>query len=153
MRLETAISRIKAAGHDISDEYTKERCIEFLNTALQQTSSLLISAQYPALVKEVLVRNGDRLPQNYMKAAGTYPIRMTAGRAEIVDGSNSVRFRYWATPDLLDELTEELPYPHDAINDVVVRAATILALNENEYDVTQDSNLLTALQNAIASAM
>lgn len=153
MRLETAISRIKAAGHDISDEYTKERCIEFLNTALQQTSSLLISAQYPALVKEVLVRNGDRLPQNYMKAAGTYPIRMTAGRAEIVDGSNSVRFRYWATPDLLDELTEELPYPHDAINDVIVRAATILALNENAYDVTQDSNLLTALQNAIASAM
>lgn len=153
MRLETAIGRIKTAGHDISDEYTKERCIEFLNTALQQTSSLLISAQYPALVKEVLVRNGDRLPQNYMKAAGTYPIRMTAGRAEIVDGSNSVRFRYWATPDLLDELTEELPYPHDAINDVVVRAAIILALNENEYDVTQDSNLLTALQNAIASAM
>lgn len=153
MRLETAISKIKAAGHDISDEYSNERCIEFLNTALQQTSSLLISAQYPALVKEVLVRDGDSLPQNYMKAAGTYPIRMTAGRAEIIDGSNSVRFRYWATPDLLDELTEELPYPHDAINDVVVRAATILALNENEYDVTQDSNLLTALQNAIASAM
>lgn len=153
MRLETAISRIKAAGHDISDEYTKERCIEFLNTALQQTSSLLISAQYPALVKEMLVRNGDKLPQNYMKAAGTYPIRMTAGKAEIIDGSNSIRFRYWATPDLLDEFTEELPYPHDAINDVVVRAAIILALNENDYDITQDSNLLTALQNSIASAM
>ena len=51
MRLETAISKIKAAGHDISDEYSNERCIEFLNTALQQTSSLLISAQYPALLK------------------------------------------------------------------------------------------------------
>lgn len=153
MRLETAISKIKAAGHDISDEYSNERCIEFLNTALQQTSSLLISAQYPALVKEVLVRDGDSLPQNYMKAAGTYPIRMTAGRAEIVDGSNSVRFRYWATPELLTTETIELPYPHDAINDVIVRAAIILALNENEYDVTQDSNLLTALQNAIASAM
>lgn len=153
MRIETAINRIKAAGHDISDEYSKDRCIEFLNTALQQTSSLLISAQYPALVKEVFVRNGDKLPQNYMKAAGTYPIRMTDGRAELIDDSTGVRFRYWATPELIDSLTEELPYPHDAINDVIVRAAIILALNENEYDVSQDSNLLTALQSAVASAM
>lgn len=153
MLIETAISRIKAAGHDISDEYSNERCLEFLNTALQQISSLLIAAQYPAMVKEMSVRDGDSLPQNYMKAAGSYPIRMTDGKAAIVDGSEVVRFRYWATPDLLTTETKELPYPHDAINDLVVKAATILALNENEYEVSQDSNMLTALQSAISSAM
>ena len=153
MLVSTAIKRIKDAGHDISDEYTNERCIEFLNTALQQTSSLLIAAQYPALVQEMDVRDGDTLPKNYMQCCGTYPLRMTAGKAKIISDDEYVRFRYWATPAMLTAEDEELPYPHDGINEVIVRAAVILALNENEYDVTQDNAILSALQQAIASAM
>lgn len=153
MLVSTAIKRIKDAGHDISDEYTNERCIEFLNTALQQTSSLLIAAQYPALVQEMDVRDGDTLPKNYMQCCGTYPLRMTAGKAKILSDDEYVRFRYWATPAMLTTEDEELPYPHDGINEVIVRAAVILALNENEYDVTQDNAILSALQQAIASAM
>lgn len=153
MLITTAIKRIKDAGHDISDEYTNERCIEFLNTAIQQVSSLLISAQYPALVKEIMVHNGESLPTNYMKACGTYPLRMTDNKVTIVDDSESVRFRYWATPELLTENLGKLPYEHDAINEVIVRLAVMLALNENEYDIGQDSGLFTQLQQAIASGM
>ena len=153
MLVSTAIKRIKDAGHDISDEYTNERCIEFLNTALQQTSSLLIAAQYPALVQEMDVRDGDTLPKNYMQCCGTYPLRMTAGKAKILSDDEYVRFRYWATPAMLTTEDEELPYPHDGINEVIVRAAVILALNENEYDVTQDKAILSALQQAVASAI
>lgn len=155
MLVSTAITRIKAAGHDISDEYSKERCIEFLNNSLQQVASLLISAKWPALVQEMLVHDGDSLPKNYMQAAGTYPLRMTAGRAEIIDGSDYVRFRYFATPDNLtgEDDAEELPFNHEAINEIIVRGAIILALNENEYELSQDTQLWTALQQAVASAM
>lgn len=153
MLVSTAISRIKSAGHDISDEYTNDRCIEFLNTAIQQVSSLLISAQYPALVKEILVHDGESLPTNYMKACGTYPLRMTNNVVTIVDDSTSVRFRYWATPELLTDASTELPYKHDAVNEVIVRLAAMLALNENEYEIAQDSSLLAQLQQAIASGM
>lgn len=155
MLVSTAITRIKAAGHDISDEYSKERCIEFLNNSLQQVASLLISAKWPALVQEMLVHDGDSLPKNYMQAAGTYPLRMTAGKAEIIDGSDYVRFRYFATPDNLtgEDEAEELPFNHEAINEIIVRGAIILALNENEYELSQDTQLWTALQQAVASAM
>lgn len=153
MNISTAIARIKAAGHDISDEYTKERCLEFLNTALQQTSSLLISAKYPALVRETTLRQGDTVPENYMQSAGLYPLRMTNGSVEILDDATEVRFRYWATPPLLTEDDKELPYQHDAINEVIVKAAIILALNENEYDVSADNSILTALQEAVSAAM
>lgn len=151
--VEEAIRRIRAAGHDISDEYSDERCIEFLNNSLQRISALLIQARYPALVEEVVVHDGDTLPKNYVQAAGTYPLRMTAGKAEIVDDSEFVRFRYFATPQLLENSADEFPYDHDGINEIVVRYAIMLALNENEYDITQDTNLLTDLQNAIAGAM
>ncbi len=151
--VEQAIRRIRAAGHDISDEYSDERCIEFINNSLQRISALLIQACYPALVEEVVVHDGDTLPKNYVQAAGTYPLRMTAGKAEIVDDSEFVRFRYFATPKLLENAQDELPYDHDGINEIVVRYAIMLALNENEYEITQDTNLLTDLQNAIAGAM
>lgn len=153
MKVSTAISRIKSATHDISDEYPTEECITFLNTAIQQTASLLISARWPSLAKEVNIHEGDSIPDNYMGPCGTYPIRMTEGKAHIVDGSEFVRFRYFATPKAIESEDEDMPFNHDAINDVVVRAAIILALNENEYDISQDNAILTSLQQAISSGI
>ena len=153
MLLNSALDRIQIACHDISQDLDDYRCLEYLNTSLQQVSSLLIAAQYPALVKEMIVHNGDELPKNFMKSAGTYPLRLTNNKAEIIDDSESVRFRYWATPDMMTLDDKELPYSHDAVNEVVVRGAIILAINEDEYDISQDTALITSLQQAIASAM
>ena len=154
MTVQRAIARIKAAGHDISDEYSSDSCIEFINTAIQQVAALLISARFPSLIKEISVRNGDSLPQNFMIAAGSYPLRMINGKVDIIDDDiESVRFRYFATPDMITVETTNFPISHDAINEVIVKLAIMLALNENEYDISQDTTLTTALQQAIASGM
>jgi hypothetical protein len=153
MLVEKAISRIKSAGHDISNEYSQERCLEFINTAIQQVSALLISAQYPSLIDEITVHNGESLPSNYMKSAGNYPLKMIGNVVSITDGSDTVRFRYWKTPALVSDTDRELPFNNDAVNEVVVKLAVMLALNENEYDIAQDSNLTSQLQQAIASGM
>ncbi len=154
VKAEKAIARIKQETHDISDEYSTERCIQFLNTAIQQVSSLLIAAKYPVLVKEMTIRNGDSIPKNYMNLCGTYPIKMTDGKAIITDDAyKSITIRYFATPDLIEYETDDMPYTHDAINDVIVKTAVLLALNENEYDITQDSNIVEALKQAVSSGM
>ncbi len=152
MTVEDAVKRIRAAGHDISEEYTDEKCVEFLNTAIQQVGSLLAAASWPLLLRETIVRDGDTLPDNYMKMAGTYPIRMTNGRVEIVDDYETIRFRYFTTPSAV-AFEDDMPFEHDGVNDVIIRSAVILALNENEYDVSQDTAIMTALQQAIASGM
>lgn len=153
MKVSTAITRIKSATHDISDEYSNEECISFLNTAIQQTSSLLIAARWPTLAREMDIHEDETLPPNYMGPCGTYPIRMTDGKAHILDGSEFIRFRYFATPNLVETEDEDLPFEHDAINDVIVKGAIILALNENEYDITQDNAILNALQQAISTGI
>lgn len=152
MKVRDAIARLKSATHDISDEYSTDACLEFINTAIQQVSSLLIAAKWPVLAKETIIRDGDKLPHNYMGACGTYPIRMTSNVASITDGSDSVRFRYFATPDLVGA-DDDLPFDHEAINAVILRSAILLALNENEYDVTQDSNIISTLEQAISTGM
>lgn len=151
--VENAIARIRASSHDISDEYSDMQCLEFLNTAIQQVSSLLVSASWAMLIRESKVRNGDTLPDNFMRAAGTYPIRMSNGRVEIVDEDyDTVTFRYFTTPSYVT-LEDDLPFEHDGVNAVIIRSATILALNENEYDVSQDTAIVTSLQEAIASGL
>jgi hypothetical protein len=65
----------------------------------------------------------------------------------------AVKFRYFATPALIDSATKELPFNHDAINDIIVKSAVLLALNENEYDISQDTNIVNALQQAISTGM
>lgn len=152
MKVKDAIARLKSATHDISDEYSTEACLEFINTAIQQVSSLLIAARWPVLAKEINIRDGDKLPHNYMGACGTYPLRMTANEAHIIDGSPYVRFRYFATPDLVGE-DDDMPFDHEAINAIILRSAIILALNENEYDVSQDSNILSSIQQAVSTGM
>lgn len=153
MTVDYAISRIKAATHDISDEYTAADCLSFLNGAVQQVSALLIGAKWPTLVKEVSIHDGESIPTNYLSACGTYPLRMTAGKAYITDGSSAVRFRYFATPDEITEDTENLPYDHTAINDIILRTAVILALNQNEYDISQDAQIVSNLQQAVSAGM
>lgn len=153
MKISDAIIRIKSAGHDISGEYDTVRCIEFLNTSIQQVSSLLIAANYSPLVKVMVVRSGDSIPKNFMKSCGTYPIRMTDGQAELLDDFESVKFRYFATPDELTESSEKLPFDHAGINEVVVKLAIMIALNESEYELSQDKALFDVLQQAIASGM
>ncbi len=153
MTVEEAVARLKYATHDISDEYSDDDCLSFLNGAVQQVSALLIGARWPALVKEMNVHEGETLPTNYMQPCGTYPLRMTEGTAHITDGSEFVRFRYFATPPTIDSLTGDMPYNHTAINDIIVRTAVMLALNQNEYDISQDSAILQSLQQAVAAGM
>ena len=85
MEVEDAITRIRQETHDISKEYSDERCLQFLNTATQQVASLLIGAKWPVLVEETTMRDGDSIPKNYMSACGTYPLSMTAGTVHITD--------------------------------------------------------------------
>ena len=152
MKVKDAIARLKSATHDISDEYSTDACLEFINTAIQQVASLLIAAKWPVLANETIIRDGDKLPHNYMGACGTYPIRMTSNVATITDGSGSVRFRYFATPDLVG-VDDDFPFDHEAINAVILRSAILLALNENEYDVSQDSSIVESLKQAVSAGM
>ena len=154
MLVEEAVNRIKAAGRGNNNEWGVDRAIDFLNTALQQISALLVANRYPPIVKTIQLEDGDELPENYMFACGTYPIRITDGVVEFLDDSlDEIRFRYFANVGKVTKTSDSLPFTNDAINEVVVKGAVLLALNENAYNIGQDSQLVTALQQAVAGGL
>ena len=154
MQVKKAVADIKAAGHDISDEYSAEECLGFLNTAINEVSSLLIAARSPMMAAEILLHDGENVPERYVSPAGRYPIRMTGRKVQFIDRSLSeIRFRYWQTMPLLESDAGEMPFPHEALNDYAVKVAVLLALNRNEYDISQDKALYDELRGLLAGAV
>ncbi len=154
MLVENAVQRIKAAGRGNGQEWGVDRIIDFLNTALQQVSALLVANKYPPIVKTIQLHNGDPLPENYMFSAGTYPIRITNGSVEFLDEDREeIRFRYFANVGRVEKTSDPMPFTNDAINEVVIKGAVLLALNENAYQIGQDSQLVAALQQAVAGGL
>lgn len=152
MKVQDAIRQIKVSTHDALDEYSEPHCLDFLNRAITQVASLLSAGGYFPMVKEITLEDGSYLPHNFMKACGAYPIKITNNRIEIIDDDEfEIRFRYFACPEKLTKDTLDMPFSNDAINEVVVSLATMFALNENEFDIQQDTALMQTLQQAVAA--
>lgn len=153
MKTADAVAKIKLAVHDRGNTYSTAECINLLNTAIQEASAILIAGGSPLMVSETVLHDGDVLPDNFMRPAGTYPIRRTGYTVSFLDDTTEMRFRYFATKDNLEDSSGSLPFIHDAVNESVLRLAIIMALNENEFDCAQDSALLNELKSAIAQGM
>ena len=154
MKTSKAIDEIKEVGHDISDEYSRAECIGFLNTAIHEVSGLLIAARSPMMVREILLHDGESVPTHYVVSAGQYPIRITGQMVQFVDPSmDEIRFRYFATMPPLEGETGDLPFAHEALNDYVLKVATLYALNRNEYDLTQDKALADEFRSILTGAV
>lgn len=157
MNLGTAINRIKIACHDVSGEYSREDCVGFLNTAIQLAGNFLASLNSAEIVQEAVLKNGDFVPKNIVRFCGNYPIKVTFNQVEMLDEDvDELKVRYLATPTMIPVASEDaytLPFKNDAINEAVVRYSIILALNQNEFNVQQDTALYTTLQQAISDAI
>ena len=154
MKTKDAVKAIKAAGHDISDEYSLEECLGFLNTAIHEVSGLLIAAHAPMMVAEITLHDGESVPARYVRAAGQYPLRITGQTVRFLKRSmQEIRFRYFATSALLESDGGDLPFPHEALNDYAVKVAVLYALNRNEYDVSQDKALYDEFRQILMEAV
>lgn len=154
MKTSKAVDAIKAAGHDISDEYSRAECIDFLNTAIHEVSGLLIAARSPMMVREILIHDGESVPAHYVSSAGQYPLRITGQMMRFIDPlMEEMRFRYFATMPPLEDESGDLPFAHPALNDYVLKVATLLALNRNEYDIAQDKALADEFRSILTGAV
>lgn len=154
MQVEKAIAKLKSAGHDISDEYSAEDCIGFLNTAVQEICHQLIAGKSPQMVQEITLHDSESLPPDYIISCGNYPIKVTGQAVTFTDPDiDALRFRYFATKPQIVDAAGDMPFVHEVLNDITVRLATLFALNQNEYDVSQDKALLDEVRQAVAQGM
>lgn len=149
MLVSDAIDRIRLATHDITEEYTDYECVNYLNEAVHQIASTLMGGASPFMVKTTTLKTGDTLPVGFCRTCGTFPFRITGGKVELLTDAEELPVRYFSQPELLTGATgEAMPFDQEQLNELAVRLAVIYASNENEFDVTQDTNIMQMIAQA-----
>lgn len=155
MKVKEAISQFRILLHDTSSEHDEYHVTMRLNQGIDLTCALLADYGSPLVLAEEIFKDGDNLPYNFLRTAGEYPIERTGQKIHFLVETDKMPIRYFYTYEHLNRknLDEEMPFPHDALNDFVIRTAAKLALNRNEADISQDQSILSELQQAMTQAM
>lgn len=156
MLVSEAISLLKERINDNFDTgFKDETLISYINDAITYLSSALISRNDPLLVREVYVDyKGIDTPKNFVRFAGSYPIRVTGNKMLLLTPRIGLYARYFYMPDMVEEETDELPFKdNDTYDMLIIRLACIYALNQHEYNVQQDEALRNEIDGLISTAL
>lgn len=148
MQVLEAINRMKASMHDVSNEYDDAACIFALNTAVHELAALLIAAHYPDLIEEKDFMDGDMVPEGFFRTCGLYPIRVTGGAIHFLSGVEKLHVRYYKMPADMAR-TSTLPFRLSILNSLAIKIAIKILLNDNEFDISQDSSIQSEITQAL----
>lgn len=148
MQVLEAINRMKASMHDVSNEYDDAACIFALNTAVHELAALLIAAHYPDLIEEKDFMDGDMVPEGFFRTCGLYPIRVTGGAIHFLPGVEKLHVRYYKMPADMAR-TSTLPFRLSILNSLAIKIAIKILLNDNEFDISQDSSIQSEITQAL----
>ena len=153
MTVQEALRRMRASVHDVAMEFPDTELLRFLNTGIADVAARYIAADSPDFVRTVVVRDGDGVPDGFVRTAGLFPVRIQEGRFFLTDPSDGVSVRCFCLPPAALLSDDRMPLRTEQMQELAVRSAVLLVLNEHEFDVTQDNALLQSLmQDAGAAA-
>ena len=152
MTVREAIMRIRSSVHDVAMEFSDEELLRFLNTGIADVAARCVAANATDFVRSVRLADGDALPEGFVRTAGQFPLRVEEGRVFLPPDVTKMQVRYFFLPRTVGLADERLPLRGEHLQELAVRAAVILVLNEHEFDVSQDLSLLgTLAQDATAA--
>lgn len=152
MTVREAIARMRSSVHDVAMEFSDAELLRFLNTGIADVAARAIAANGTDFVRTVQVADGDVLPEGFVRTAGLFPVRMEAGRVCLPPDTATMQVRCFFLPPAVSLADERLPLRGEHLQELAVRSAVILVLNEHEFDVTQDVSLLGTLAQDMAAA-
>lgn len=156
MNVSEAISTVRSKIHDNDViEMSNDDILVCLNEALQLISVYLIAADSPLMVNDMTVSAATApLPDNFVKTAGGYPIKITQNTMRWLDyeAGKTLKVRYFATAGTVTA-DGTMPFAHDALNQIAIREAAIYCGNQLEADVSQDMTLTDETKAALSSLL
>lgn len=145
--------RFKIHDKDVI-EMTNDELLICLNEAIQYVSSYLIAINSPAIVADMVIENEETaLPVNFVKTAGIFPIKITGNIMRWLgyEEGETMNLRYFANSESVME-SDDMPFEHEALNQITVKLASIYAGNQLEAEISQDKALLDEINAALAQA-
>jgi hypothetical protein len=150
----TALTMVRKQIYDVNSlEYTDEELINYLNSAISLLGYELIKADAPDITAEITISVVDTAkPTGFVQWAARYPLTVSGGLINAY-GTLPITARYYKHPALVAATTDNLPFDNDIYNHLLVQLTAIMALNRNEYEISQDSALAGEIKKAITETL
>lgn len=135
-------------------DFDDDDIISYINQAINYIGLYFVTAGNPLAIKDVEVANGDSVPNDYIKACGILPMRITGKTIKFLDSKTkklSMRY-FFKPPNITGADNEEMPYEDALTNNVIVTMTVLLLLNQQRLNIAQDQTLSTALTDMLNSA-
>jgi hypothetical protein len=155
MLVSKAISQIRERVNDEYDTgFTDTVLIDYINDAIKYLSAALINRNDPILAKTVNVTSSSNsVPKNFVRTAGGFPVMRRGNKFYITDGSSMVTIKYFYMPDDVTAASQSLPFEDDAYCMIIVKLASIYAINQHEFNINQDEALRSQTEQLINQAL
>lgn len=155
MMAREAIQEIRNKTNDREGigDLDNDEILSYLNEAIAFLSAFFISAGNPLVIKELDLNDGDVLPTDFAKTAGTFPMKITGRKVALFNKRKPLKVRYFA--EILPVKTEadSMPFEMQSLNIVLIKMAVIYVFNQQRFSVQQDQAITTELMNIINSAL
>lgn len=153
MLVKYAIQEVRNKTND-KDEFNLDdnEILSYLNEAIQFIGLHLIAANSPVMLREYMIRERKfELPEDFVKTAGTYPVRITGNEGDLL-GETPCRFRYFAMPPVVS-YEDRMPLRKYALNQIAVKIACMHVSAQEQLDISQDKALLDEINAAVAGVL
>ena len=148
------IIQIREQIHDISNEYSDEILLKYINTGIKSASNLLIAAKHCSMMDKIVVEEGMEVPKNFVKFAGFFFFFFIANKFFFFDAEYSVMEAiYYCSKEIVQDADEKIPFDDDSVLLYIEQYASILALNRNEFDVSTDNQILKELESTFLTSL
>lgn len=144
MNVSTLLASVRARISDPNKVgYSDIELIDYLNSAQIAITKRLAAAGNHQFIKSMTLSSGDPVPPRFLGFVGDYPIRIEGGKMYVTP-SRTITARYIQAPLMVTSLAENISFD-DIHIPALINTTCILALNRNEFDVSQDVQIGEAL--------
>lgn len=154
MLVSELLAMVRRQIYDVNSlEYTDAELISYLNSAISILGYELIRVDAPDTTAEVTVSvQGAAKPSDFAQWAGRYPLTISGGLINCY-GTLPITARYYKKPAMMTATNNTLPFDNDVYNHLLAQLTAIMALNRNEYEVSQDSALSAEVRKVITETL
>lgn len=142
MLVQEIIDQVREQLHDITKEHGDKVLIKYINTAIKSASLNLAKVNSSMVLEEMEVVTGTVRPANFMRFAGIYPIKITGGKFIVYGTADPQIVRYYAYKPNVKAVSDEVPFDDEAVLLYIEQYTSILAMNRNEFDISNDVQIL-----------
>lgn len=144
------ISKVRYRIRDTAEEtYSDAELLMYCNDAVQIMGSILIRSGHQHLIEKGSFEEGDSLPTGWVRWCGNVPAEVYGSVIHLLTGAETpMEAKFFRIPVAMATTAATVDLPDEMLPVTIVQAS-IMALNRNGLDVTQDISLASAMLSAL----